>query len=66
MGPWAKDKTLKQVGAMCLLSADSGYHSYGMAAFTRILNMTPEEATKICDDAVKATRNKNFHGYNFL
>jgi len=66
MGPWAKDKTLKQVGAMCLLSAETGYHSYGMAAFTRILGMEPEKASKICDDGVKSARNKNYHGYNIL
>ncbi|KAF8248365.1 S-adenosyl-L-methionine-dependent methyltransferase [Wilcoxina mikolae CBS 423.85] len=65
-GPWPKEKRLKQVGAMAIMSAESGYHSYGMQLFTRILGMDTEEAEKACRDAVAATKNKNFHVYNYL
>jgi hypothetical protein len=37
-----------------------------MAAFTRVLGMKAAEAEKICDEAVKAHRNKKWHIYNYL
>jgi len=30
IAPWAMDPDLKRVGSMALLSAQTGYHSYGM------------------------------------
>jgi hypothetical protein len=81
-GPWAKDKRLKYVGALGLLQAETAYHAYGewgvflfggketegigMAAFTRVLGMQTEEAERLCEAAVKAHRNKNWHIYNYL
>jgi hypothetical protein len=38
-----------------------GFHAYGLAAFTRILGMKDEAANKVCDDAYRAVRNKNYH-----
>ncbi|KAF8544018.1 S-adenosyl-L-methionine-dependent methyltransferase [Trichophaea hybrida] len=55
------EKRLKHVGAMTIMSAESGYHSYGMQLFTRMLGMETEEAEKACRDAVAATKNKNYH-----
>ncbi|KAI5787939.1 S-adenosyl-L-methionine-dependent methyltransferase [Pyronema domesticum] len=66
-GPWAKDRRMKNVGAMVLLMNDSGLmEAYGMAAFTRVLGMEQDEALKICKDAQAAIRNKNFHMYTYL
>jgi len=65
-GPWPKEKRLKHVGAMAIMSAETGYHSYGMQLFTRVLGMSTEEAEKACRDAIAATKNKNYHVYNYL
>jgi hypothetical protein len=43
-----------------------GFHAYGMAAFTRILGMSTEEADRLCREAVAACRNKNYHIYNYM
>src|SRR5690554_4751041 len=49
MAPWRKDKRLRQVGAMVRLAAEEGgCEAYGMAAFTRILGMTGDEASELC------------------
>ncbi|CCX06893.1 Similar to mRNA 3' acc. no. Q4IPA4 [Pyronema omphalodes CBS 100304] len=66
IGPWPKDKGLKRTGAMVLLACDTGFHAYGMAAFTRILGMSTEEADRVCREAVAACRNKNYHIYNYM
>jgi len=29
-GPWAKDPTLKRVGALAYAAAENGYHAYGL------------------------------------
>lgn len=62
-GPWAKEKRLKELGCMALLGADSGFAAYGMAAFTRILELPEEDAQKICRDGLAAVKNKNYHLY---
>ncbi|KAA8911371.1 S-adenosyl-L-methionine-dependent methyltransferase [Sphaerosporella brunnea] len=61
LGPWPKDRKLKNIGAMVLMNCQTGFHAYGLAAFTRILGMTKEEADRICDNAYNAVRNKNYH-----
>jgi hypothetical protein len=63
-GPWPKDPVLKKVGAMNLLNGETGFESYGMAAFTRILGMDADEARGICERGLAACRNKNFHCYS--
>jgi SAM-dependent methyltransferase len=63
-GPWPKDQPLKTIGNMMLLNGESAFHAYGMAMFTRILEMENEEADKICKAAHKAMYNKNTHSYN--
>lgn len=65
MGPWPKDPMLKRVGAMSLLNGETGFESYGMAAFTRILGMDVKKARAICEGARLAARNKNYHVYSF-
>jgi len=49
-----------------LLNGESGYHSYGMAAFTRILGMSVEDAEKVCRDCYTGVQDKNSHSYNYL
>ncbi|KAI5811881.1 S-adenosyl-L-methionine-dependent methyltransferase [Pyronema omphalodes] len=63
VGPWPKDPRQKKIGAMSLLNLESAFESYGMAAFTRVLGMDVEKARAICDTALAAARNKNYHMY---
>ncbi|KAI5812276.1 S-adenosyl-L-methionine-dependent methyltransferase [Pyronema omphalodes] len=63
VGPWPRDSRMKTLGAMVLLNMETAFESYGMAAFTRVLGMEIEKARAICDEAKKATRNKNYHMY---
>lgn len=62
-GPWARDETLKKIGAMVLLTAESGTEGYGMALFTRVLGMKAEEALAICQACAKDIKDKNHHSY---
>ncbi|CCX05524.1 S-adenosyl-L-methionine-dependent methyltransferase [Pyronema domesticum] len=62
-GPWPKDPRMKRVGAMSLLNGSTGFESYGMAAFTRVLGMDAAEARGICERALQDARNKNYHVY---
>ncbi|KAI5819280.1 S-adenosyl-L-methionine-dependent methyltransferase [Pyronema omphalodes] len=64
-GPWPKDPRMKRLGAMNLLNAETGFESYGMAVFTRVLGMEIEEARGICRRSVEASQNKNFHIYTY-
>lgn len=63
-GPWPKDQRLKTIRNMMLLNGESAFHAYGMAMFTRILEMDNDEADTICKEAHKAMYNKNTHSYN--
>jgi hypothetical protein len=65
VGPWPKDPILQRLGAMVLLHSQAAFESYGMAAFTRILEMDVGEAQGVCDAATKAARNKNYHIYSY-
>lgn len=65
-GPWPKDRNMKKLGAFVMMNCESAFHSYGMAAFTRILGMSGEEAERICDEAKRIVRNKNFHVYHLM
>jgi hypothetical protein len=60
-GPWAKDERMKKIGAMVLLTADAGAEGYGLAMFTRVLGMTPEDSLALCQRTSAEIRNKNYH-----
>ena len=63
LAPWAKDKEAKKTGAMVLLASQTGFEAYGMACFTRVLGYSEEKARELCQDAISASRNKNYHLY---
>ncbi|KAF8542380.1 S-adenosyl-L-methionine-dependent methyltransferase [Trichophaea hybrida] len=65
-GPWAKDPLMKKVGAMLMLMGETGFEAYGLAAFTRILGMSKEDATEVFTNGLRGIRNKNFHTYTFF
>jgi hypothetical protein len=62
-GPWPKDPRMKKIGAMSLLNAETGFESYGMAAFTRVLEMDVEKARGMCERALQDVQDKNYHVY---
>jgi hypothetical protein len=64
IGPWPKDKSLKQIGTMVMLCCETAFDAYGLAAFTRGLKMDPEEAKKICSAAAEGVKNRAVHSYN--
>lgn len=63
VGPWPKDRVMKQVGAMALMTCETGIEAYALAAITRIHGMPTDEATQLCKDGLKDARNKNYHMY---
>lgn len=63
--PWAKDKDLKRVGAMNLLSSETGYGAYGMSLFTKCLGLSTEEAKAVCDKGLHDARTAGAHIYQF-
>lgn len=63
LGPFAKEPRLKMVGAMMLLNGVMGYRAYGMAALTRVLDIDPKEADRICTNCLKSARDKNSYTY---
>lgn len=60
-GPWAKDERMKKVGTMTMFTADSGSTGYGLALFTRVLDVAPEKALAVCKAGAADTKNKNYH-----
>ncbi|KAA8909089.1 TAM domain methyltransferase [Sphaerosporella brunnea] len=62
-GPWTKEQQLKALGWMALLGVNSAFQAYGMAAFTRILGMSAEEAEKVCSEGLASVKTKRKHVY---
>ncbi|KAA8913408.1 S-adenosyl-L-methionine-dependent methyltransferase [Sphaerosporella brunnea] len=62
-GPWAKDLRMKKIGVLNWAQAETAFHAYGMAAFTRALGMTAGDADRLCRETDAATRDKNIHLY---
>ncbi|KAI5811838.1 hypothetical protein BZA77DRAFT_297349 [Pyronema omphalodes] len=65
-GPWPKDPRQKGIGAMSLLNLEGAFESYGMVAFTRVLGMEDQKSRAICNAALAAVRNKNYHMYSIV
>ncbi|KAI5843769.1 S-adenosyl-L-methionine-dependent methyltransferase [Tricharina praecox] len=63
MGPWPKDARMKKIGIMNWAQSESAFQAYSMAALTRILGMSYEEADRICREALDETKNKSKHVY---
>jgi hypothetical protein len=63
LGPWPKDKKLKEIGKWFQLSAESGFEAYGLALFTRVLGMDLEEFQRLVADCKAEVRGKRVHSY---
>lgn len=62
-GPWAKDKTLKKVGAFEHHSLMTGFEAYLMRGYTAILGGKPEELTVMLTQTRKELQNPKVHSY---
>jgi hypothetical protein len=62
-GSWPADQKLKLLGRWYLSSMESAYEAYGLALFTRVLNMDPKEAKKLCAAAWKDVTDRKVHSY---
>lgn len=52
-GPWPRDPQLKELGRICAATADTGYEAYGYRVLTEVLDYSPEEAAKLCNEAIE-------------
>lgn len=48
------------------MGSEDGYHAFGMVAFTQVLGMSTEDASKVCQAAVAAAKDESAHVYNYL
>jgi hypothetical protein len=62
-GPWPADKKLKLIGRWYLSSMETAFEAYGLAMFTRVLNMDPREAKELCGAVWKDVQNNKIHSY---
>ncbi|KAK2026878.1 methyltransferase domain-containing protein [Colletotrichum zoysiae] len=61
--PWAKDKKHNELGYWTQESALQGIEAISMAAFTRVLNWSPEEARVFCAEVRNEHKKIGVHAY---
>ncbi|GKT78863.1 TAM domain methyltransferase [Colletotrichum tofieldiae] len=61
--PWAKDQKHKELGFWSQESALKGIEAVSMAAFTRVLNWSPEEARVFCAEVRNEHKKIGVHAY---
>lgn len=61
VGPWAKDPQKKILGRWGFAIVEQGVTSYGLALFTRHLEMSSEEANELCQKAFAEMRRRDVH-----
>jgi hypothetical protein len=60
-GPWPADKKLKLIGRWYLSSMETAFEAYGLALFTRVLNMDPKEGKVLCAAAWRDVQGRKVH-----
>ncbi|OBT72693.1 hypothetical protein VF21_08799 [Pseudogymnoascus sp. 05NY08] len=63
VGPWPKDKRLKNIGLFEMVNMDEGLESLSLMLFTRALKWTREEVLMFLMEVRKATKDKSIHSY---
>ena len=63
LGTWPAEKKQKEIGAYVMLLTEDGFESYGMAFFTRVLEMPIKEVEELIKTAKKESRNRQIHSY---
>lgn len=64
VGPWPKERKLKEIGAYNLLGWEDGIVGWAMFLFTKYLGWSPEEVYIWCAKIRKELRNRAIHGYH--
>lgn len=64
-GAWPKDKKYKKAGRIVAETIIHGFEAYGMAAMISV-GTPPDQAKKICRDAVEVVLSGKEHWYNRL
>jgi hypothetical protein len=60
---WPADKKLKLIGRWYVSSMESGFEAYGLALFTRVLNLDLKEGKELCAAAWKDVQGREVHLY---
>ncbi|KAK5941739.1 hypothetical protein PMZ80_005690 [Knufia obscura] len=63
LGPWAKDKRLKEIGRWHLLEAYQGIEGWTMALFTRVLGWSFEEVQVFLARVRQGFKDRKVHAY---
>jgi len=66
VGPWARDKRLKQVGLFEMVNMDEGVEGLSMMAFTRALDWSPERVHLFLSEVRKQVKDRSVHSYYTL
>lgn len=62
IGPWPKDKKLKEIGLWCRAHLDIGLENWSLRGLTGILGWTVDEVTVYCAKMRQDLRDKKLHG----
>ncbi|KIX97333.1 uncharacterized protein Z520_06785 [Fonsecaea multimorphosa CBS 102226] len=63
LGPWAKDKKLKEIGRWHLLEANQGLEGWTLALFTRVLGWTLDEVQVFMAQVRQGFKDRSVHAY---
>lgn len=66
IGPWAKDKRLKKVGAFELVNMVDGIEALTIRLFSKALGMSIEEVQLLLVDIRKEAKNSRIHSYYYF
>jgi hypothetical protein len=64
IGPWAKDSTLKELGAWCRAHIETGLENWTLRLLTSVLGWTADEVRVLCANVRRELRNPKVHAIN--
>lgn len=64
MGPWPKDKRMKEIGRYQLYQMLEAVEPYSLAVFTRVLKWNAKDTRELIDKVKADICNPNFHMYS--
>jgi len=65
LNSWPKDRKLKDMGKLMLLSMLDALEGFSMALFTRVLGWTAERVNAFLEEVAKDLRNRKYHIYTY-
>jgi hypothetical protein len=63
LSPWPADKKLKLLGQWYQTSMETAFEAYGLALFTRVLDMDAKAGKELCATAWKEVLGRKVHAY---